>query len=792
MPGQSSFSMVADLPPYITKTIIHLDKKLNVKGSWMYYAAAYNTAGEAKSIPISINITDPGCYPVDTPPDSQPGDDFAPGMLSDDLVIISPAAVDMAYVYVTINGETRRIPQESYHFFQQGSGYTFDLAEYLLASVDNLPDATEYKIKVQLWGWKGGKPTLIEEYEKVITDFTRLLACLETTPGSCDKTDAVWSRKIYTWDPKNVKLRFKLLTLKKSTNISWGLFSDTLFGVNYKINSLEYPPTPGGNPVYFSDSFGPLYVDNGKDESLKYDWEKDSLPWQRNGFWRQHPSDKNFSVYYEALPKYYQSGETNGVTNQWEFHEKSNRVYIYNWPNQSQIYDTQTPFAPVWPDIYHVEFLDETYVEPQLPRSDRWGCIVYLEAADGHPTGYERCPAIYTDPCEDPMSWSCVEYTGLAALKQFADAYDWFAAKAGEVVSGISNTLIAIIPGCDGSETCKWIAKKTTELAWTYATGLPPQMPKSGQLAEEGIKSAISYGVGSAYDTVVDESGITDYLDESGASGLVPDPVKEWVGEKASMYKEKLVEGIYQQYMEAYRSRSGNSADACQDISFAHSNGYEPLCPDPNAAWIPAPGAQFVGPSIDVRITRKPLTENNNYGTDAASVNYLDLQMYALKVTNTTINKSRQGQVVPFLGGYAENYPENACNSCQPNPPGAPVCFFGYSGNIAIPCWYKMGASLQGSLYSDLEMPLPWLEPGKSVEMPLYFSQKTFWVPGHVNDIGKITDPEKVKADSGDDWNYLYYYGEQTFKAEEACRTNIPGKFFCGSSDEFSPPVQKP
>ena len=67
VPGQTSFSKVADLPPYITKTIIHLDPKLNIKGGWTYYAAAYNANGEAKSLPVSIDLTDPNCYQANPP-----------------------------------------------------------------------------------------------------------------------------------------------------------------------------------------------------------------------------------------------------------------------------------------------------------------------------------------------------------------------------------------------------------------------------------------------------------------------------------------------------------------------------------------------------------------------------------------------------------------------------------------------------------------------------------------------------------------------------------------------------
>ena len=69
-PGQSGFTKIADLPPLISKNLLYTDKALATKGKWTYYAAAYNDYGETQSLPAAIEISDPGCLPLNPPPTS--------------------------------------------------------------------------------------------------------------------------------------------------------------------------------------------------------------------------------------------------------------------------------------------------------------------------------------------------------------------------------------------------------------------------------------------------------------------------------------------------------------------------------------------------------------------------------------------------------------------------------------------------------------------------------------------------------------------------------------------------
>ena len=793
VPGQTGFSKLADLPPLITKPIIFSDNGVNRKGSWLYYVVSYNSIGEAKSLAVSIELTDPTCYPPESPPEVGGNQLYErasnPGKFTEDLIIISPEPISLAYVYVTINDVTSRIPENSSNFFQQEAVYEFDLSEYLLDRIQGLPAATEYRIKVQLWGWKGGKPTLIQEYEKIIMDYTRLLACLETNPGSCDGPGAVWSDQVLIPAPpaielKDVTIRFKMFTLKKSTGSYWEFTSASLFGEIYKINAFDNsqaPPTGGAVPVYFNDTWASLF--NTAETAMQddYDWETDTLPWTQPGFWRFHDNSKGFLVYYEARPNY-----RNPENGNMEYLAKSNRVYIFNELGKPAPKE-DVPYASLLPDIYQIEFLEETYTHPEFPIPERFGCITYLD------NGQEQCPVVYVDPCTDNFSWSCFKYVGVAFTDQYIDAYDWFAARYNEVTTVVSNELIDFIPGCRGTSPCEWIATKVVEVAWSILMselGLPERLPQTDELAETGIRYVIEYYVGSAYDTVVNESGLLKWLHETGIDAALAEILENYVSEQADEIKKKLVDSLVDKFLD---SLTNDPAVTC-DTEIAHAQGYEPFCPDLNRPIVPAPGAQFVGPFIDVKITRKQPEENTNYGTDATAVTYLDADKYALKATNITINDYRIGQVVPLWTGYSETYTKMDCENkgCTPYSKGAPLCHFGYGGQIIMPCWFEINNPLQSALYRDVEMPIPWLEPGKEVILPLYFSQKMFWVPGKEYEIHELTDPKNWKRLYGDDWNYLYFYGKQNFEAQVTCQSNVTEKIFCGSSDEFAPVPAQP
>ncbi len=63
----------------------------------------------------------------------------------------------------------------------------------------------------------------------------------------------------------------------------------------------------------------------------------------------------------------------------------SNRVYVYNEMGAPKP-EPEKALAPHFPDIYNVEFLEDTYKLPQFAIPERWGCIKYLD------NGQEDCP----------------------------------------------------------------------------------------------------------------------------------------------------------------------------------------------------------------------------------------------------------------------------------------------------------------------------------------------------------------------------------------------------------------
>ncbi len=221
------------------------------------------------------------------------------------------------------------------------------------------------------------------------------------------------------------------------------------------------------------------------------------------------------------------------------------------------------------------------------------------------------------------------------------------------------------------------------KLAWTVITvelGLPAQLPQTGELADAGAEYVVEYYVGSAYDDIMAGVDINELLEETGADDYAKSVVGSFLSEKAEEYKKKLVGDLTNQFLNSLKTQT---PAACMDVDAAHRQGIEPLCPDPNRPWKPAPGAKFVGPTIDVKITRKPVEENSNFGTDASTLQHSDADKYSLKLTNNTVNEYRVGQVIPLLG-YSEAFNKDyaAISGCPAQSHGVPICYFGHGGQI--------------------------------------------------------------------------------------------------------------
>ena len=710
-------------------------------------------------------------------------------------VITNNGPVDMAYVYLNINGVSRRLPDDI-HTFLKGSGYQFDLTEYMLASIATLPQAPQYNITVELWGWVGNEPELMQKYAKVITDFTMMYGCVVTAADACDNDASAWTTDvtILPFDIVNgqmqllgldqIHVRFKVITLKASSGYAVELYDMPYGKINgysdldkyYYTDAVNGNLVPGVTPFYVDDALGEMFSHNTSAQQYCTGDE----PCQNNYIYQRYSGGTPFTFYYEVTP-------IGPVENTFGRFATSNRVYVRFAQAPESV--AQTPLSPTLPDIFKVEFLPDTYVPAKAADSNLWGCIRYLEDYPNHPAGSIDCPQpLPEDPCSSQFSLSCAGNLLTETGKMIVDGYDWLAAKSGEAVGFLVNIISAVIPGCDSSSACQWVVQKAVELTWTYLTGLPPNLPNSEQLLDQGLVYIVDYAVDGQISALLADSTFADSL---------PQEAKDYINDHTDEFKLEIISQIKAKYLEYHRGRGGAVTESCQYPDIAKSKGKSPLCPDPNAAWEPYPGSNITPAIIDVKISRKLATENTNYNTDVASVTPKDAFNYSLKVTSSTTNSARIGQIIPMRGGYMENYPANSCDAmteCYKNSNGDPPdCRGGYAGNNMYPCYFKVNQPMQGVLYTDYLITIPWIDTGQSVEVPINFNRNSYWYAGHDKYIYEIGgSPDIWTAEMGDDWLYLYYFGQTTLKAETVCTSNVPDKVFCGSSDEFSPPIPTP
>ena len=778
-PTTKDFTEDAELPPLITKNIVQLDKGLNVKGAWTYYAAAFNTYGESKSLPVVIQITDASCFPKE--PEPVAGVDTSIQILdfSEWGVFTVDENVDQAYVYLTINGQSRRIPEGA--TFMQGSGYKFDLTKYLLSAVETLPPTTKaFHIKVELWGWEGNKPYLAGMYVKDITNFTILLGCMVTAGDACDSDNSKWSQNIVIpeeVEPASVNFRFKLISFNSFNVININMSSQLLAQspswyemFSFHRTILDGEGNPPFQPYYFNESLAPYLSGTLQDPTYQFNNCLGDKECKSTFFANNFDNKGWFKMYYEIDPFMSKYGAKDP--------EKSNRVYIMHNSTPDPTVEQSTPQTPALPDLYQVEFVDGSYTPAALANPALWGCIRYLEDADGFKKGEIHCPPqIPENPCvTDEYSSACLAQMATQEWNIVTETYDFIVKMYAEAFAAVVKGITGVIPGCDSSDACKYVVQKAVEVVWTYITGLPTSMPTSDEVQAAGMDYIISYAV--------DET-VAGMIDESGIKELLPADSVDYFNTKTDEFKQVLKDKIKDQLLASKRGSSGNLTVSCKNDDIAKSKGRLPLCP--TGAWEPAPGSDITPPTIKVKITRKPFDQNNNFGTDPSTITPQDAASYGLKITSHTINTYRVGTIIPMYGGYVENYPIESSPCTNDTGEEAKVCYF---NSLVVPGWWRVTQPLEAAPYKDIELPIPWMQPGENLEYTVTLTPNRYFYTSHLGSIHNIEqDPAKIALRQGDDWPFLYYFGETKLHVEEVCPSNLADKVFCGSSDDFSPAI---
>jgi hypothetical protein len=141
--GSASFHRIAALGPGDPGSpFVYVDPA--AYGPRMYYAAAFNAAGESDSAPAGVTVSDPDCEPADPVAARLSG-----------LILTPTETLDRAYCYLSIDGGAwTRLPTGDGTFVYPLDG-VFDFSPF----VGPLP-ASGVTLRTQCWGWRGG--TLVE------------------------------------------------------------------------------------------------------------------------------------------------------------------------------------------------------------------------------------------------------------------------------------------------------------------------------------------------------------------------------------------------------------------------------------------------------------------------------------------------------------------------------------------------------------------------------------------------------------------------------------------------------
>jgi hypothetical protein len=313
---------------------------------------------------------------------------------------------------------------------------------------------------------------------------------------------------------------------------------------------------------------------------------------------------------------------------------------------------------------------------------------------------------------------------GSAILKGVANGIDDLGKLLESFKDDIVNAVASVIPGCQ--DDCKAILKGALNAGFTALTGLPPSLPNFDQLAEGGILYAANEL----------QSSLTGYDCDKKCMELF----------------EGQLEGLVRQ------ARIMQSEPSCTvDEQVAWYFDKEPgWCLGPDVTVEPYPGGSNQPGGMLVKVTR-----------NSAPAPAGDLQsQYFLDIASLGTNNTRK---------------DTYGNSCEYFANGDPITDTSPPLPEGIGQFYKDVE--QAELYSPVRIPMPLLNPGESLLVPVTLAPFGF-------DNTKTVYMPKPGCNGFADFEYLFYKGTSQLSAAEYCfvaenGTTVPCSQ--GGSDTFEP-----
>ena len=707
--GGSQLKRIATLPKvdpgYAGQT--YLDQE-NISGVFTYVASAFNTAGESFSQPLVVDLSN--CdY---TPESSRYLTDVKTtgGVGLENGILTLPGSVNLAYLYIGINGTYwQRVPPGSSNFLN-GSGYQFSLDKYLASIVDQV-DATDLDITIEVWGWQGGEVgkigTLSASIHRVVLEI-----CSQAGENQCAPLggSAGWVKDVFLPTGQPVENQFYNLRLMVSPALQ---ARDLLYQVFAASG-------PGGVEDKFSSwQFCDYNIQRCGDLNTLAAGQAVFLPFSMGNYYNLPPgsSGPDLMDYFANNRPFEMHIRVSAVDMQGNPGMPSDTVVIhYQTPADSDA----LPLASSLPSLYTVEIQRDTYQLPVFLNGATWGCVVVQNNVDDYYAGEVVCP-----PARDtgPGSWDAWSLiTGEADLiaQGFSDMAGYLETLKDDIVSAVAY----FIPGC--GDDCKSYLKKGLNAGITALTGLPPSLPNFDELASQGILYTV--------DQV--QSSLTGY--ECGSDCV-------------NALKSQLASAIH----DARQLASQPGCTAVDQVAWFY--GKQPgWCLPPEVEVEPYPGGSNQPGTIVVKVTRNSTPAPSG---DLASQYFLDVSAQG---TNTA-RKGTLGNECVYAGdGYQVDRPDE---------------YYLYDH---VYSFYK--DQEQGDLYSPVRIPMPDLQPGESILIPIQLQPLGY-------DTTKETYMPDLDCNGFARFEYLFYKGTSTITAAEYCAVAENGSVVpCtnGGSDVFT------
>jgi hypothetical protein len=696
-----AFERVATLPPYdqsIGDSSPWTYTEENTSGVLTYYASAFNSYGENPGTPVTISMDEVGCFG----PDAVSGIDV---LHNGELVL--PNNLDTAYLYIQINGsQATRVP-EGNRMFLPHSGQKFNLDTYLDSLVDTLP-ITDLQVHLEVWGWQGTTLVYVGEFDRTLHRGI-ITVCSKEGAGACTAGGGgVWTRELFILSneikpigEQFYELRWQTTSLSEADEICLGM-GETFDGPAWD----DSKPTilhrcfentaegylSGNEGVYLLD-LGQILYPADKSQVPLYNWSDPFDNYQFPDFDLLHAPGTPFDVQLRAT-----ISPDDPI-----YYDTTNTVYMHYLTSAAP---TELPaLASNVPSMYDIEILEDTYAPPSYEIWQNWACVIVDSDPNNDYGGVNNviCPLSYVEcgvnvDCEDP-----------GFLGTLAKAWDMIVDAVNEVKGAIVGAIADVIPYCSDSPACQSAIKAGLDYGITAISGMPPNLPNSDALLSQGITEVISAGLGEISD---------------------PDTITYICGDSC----KAEISAQMQPYLE--QAKSYYSQPGCFQPT-GHSNMF-PICVQPPATVHPAPGSYDFPGYVVVRVTRKSTPESL-----AATTDYK--YMTKLQVTVDGENYNRMGMWANMCV-YQDNLSQDGIP--DPDRPDDAVHNWGY---------HALGdATLYGPLYEPVEIEIPWLEPGQSVDIPISLVQLTNWHPD-----GNCIDTAMNQ--------YLFFKGNSHMSAIEMC-----------------------